>query len=244
MHPLKLIVSSMLMLALSSIAKAEAIPDRLAYRACSEQTALLILPAILMPALPPGFVYTTPAGGDSLLAGIHISNATCKTADNTTEQQVFAFAMVKPPAELTTPEVPFYAIALGGYSNNPKMVATFEAWGLSGLIEPAAVDIKLTVSPLARIGKATARGAHGSLTSQVNGVGLPTSFGAGRSRAYYIQNGVLIASFDATYTNQTGIDGAGTVIQAGQGPLPPGVYGALGSHAWGYDLSVGDVQYY
>lgn len=243
MHPLKLTATSLLMLALSPLAKADAIPDRLAFRACSEQTALLIVPAILMPALPPGFVYTTPAG-DSVLAGIHVSNATCTTADGTSEQQVLAFAAVKPPVALTTPEVPFYGIALGGYSNNPKTVAAFEAWGLTGLIEPATVDIKLTVLPLARVGKATAKSARGSLTTQVNAVGLPTDFGAGRSRAYFIQNGVLIASFDATYTNQTGTDGVGSVIQTGRGPLPLGLYGVLGSHAYGYDLSVGDLQYY
>lgn len=251
MNTLQSTLSSILILALSAGSAIAAEPgtipgvaDQLEYRGCSEQTALLIVPAILMPQLPPGFVYTTPAG-DSLLAAIHVSGSSCESAGGGgPEQEMLAFALVKPPAALTTPEIGTYAIALGGYTNRPQTLATFESWGIADLIQLAKVDIKLTPLPLARIGKVTAKSTSSSVTTQMTAIGTPTDFGSGRTRAYYMPDGVLVASFDAVYTQQQGMTAVGTVIQIGKGFLPLGISAAVGSHAWGYDLTVGNLQYY
>ncbi|MDB5970446.1 MAG: hypothetical protein JWQ90_2896 [Hydrocarboniphaga sp.] len=253
MNTLQTTRASILILALSACAgiaaaaepnTAPSLADQLDYRGCSEQTALLIVPAILMPPLAPGFVYTTPAG-DSLLAAIHVSTSSCESVDGGgPEQEMLAFALVKPPAELTIPEIGTYAVALGGYTNGQQTLATFESWGITDLIQPGSVDIKLAQLPLAHIGKVIAKSASSRVAMHITAVGLPTDFGGGRTRAYYMPNGVLVASFDAIYTAQQGMNAVGTVIQTGDGFLPLGISAAVGSHAWGYDLTVGEVQYY
>ena len=68
--------------------------------------------------------------------------------------------------------------------------------------------------------------------------------GGSHVRAYYVRGGMLIASFDAVYTPQKGMEGLGTIVQTGSGFLPAGVYPTVGSHAFGYDLMVRLVQYY
>lgn len=235
---------SLLMLVLSAAATSPAEAADLEYTDCAEQTALLLLPAALMPALPPGFVYTTPAG-DSLQAAIHISGASCKSVDGGgPTKDMFVFALVKPPAALTVPEVPFYAIALGGYTSRPDTLARFSSWGITDLLESATVDVELSSLPLARLGKVEARSPTSSLTTQMNAVGTPRSVGGGHVRAYYVRGGRLIASFDAVYTPQKGLDAVGTVVPTGCGFLPNGVYPAVGSHAFDYDLTVGLVKYY
>ena len=236
---------SMLMLVLSAAAAASpAEAADLEYTDCAEQTALLLLPAALMPALPPGFVYTTPAG-DSLQAAIHISGASCKSVDGGgPTKDMFVFALVKPPAALTVPEVPFYAIALGGYTNRPDTLARFSSWGITDLLESATVDVDLSSLPLARLGRVEARSLTSSLTTQMTAVGTPRSVGGGHVRAYYVRGGRLIASFDAVYTPQKGLDAVGTIVQTGAGFFPTGIYPAVGSHAFDYDLTVGLVKYY
>lgn len=238
--------ASMLILVLSvsaATSPAQA-ADSLSYTDCSEQTALLLLPAALMPTLPPGFVYTSPAG-DSLQAAIHISGSSCASVDGGgPTQDMLVFALVKPPSGMTVPEVPYYAIALGGYTNRPATLAKYVAWGITDLIESATVDVELSSLPLARLGKVAAKSMTSQLTTQLTAVGTPRSLGGGRVRAYYVRGGMLIASFDAVYTPQQGLDAVGTIVQTGSGFLPTGVYPAVGSHAFDYDLTVGFVQYY
>ncbi len=243
--------SLLLVLSASAIAQAEEpagpaeLVSNLAYSGCSEQTALLILPAALMPKLPPGFTYTTPAG-DSLLAAVHISGARCNTVDGEgPARDVLAFAQVRPPADLVVPDITFYAIALGGYTNRAKTQAKFASWGISDLIELANVSVDLTVLPLARIGKVKAETPTSCVTTQMTAVGAATNFGSGRTRAYYVREGVLISSFDAVFTPQKGINAVGSVVALGAGGfLPAAFYPAVGSHAFDYNLTVGFVKTY
>lgn len=234
-----------LMLVLLAPARAHADdPDYLAYTGCSEQTALLVLPVAAMPALPPGFAYTPPAG-DLTLAAVHISGTSCDAVDGDgAAHDLLAFALVTPPAALVVPEVSYYALALGGYSDRPKTLAKFASWGITNLVQSATVDVELGALPLVRIGKVKATSATSSVTTQTTAVGTPQDFGAGHTRAYYVRGGVLVASFDAVYTPQTGLDAGGTTTQTGSGFLPAGVYPTVGSHAFNYDLSVGFVQSY
>ena len=238
--------ASMLMLVLSASAAASSAEaaDSLAYTDCSEQTAVLLLPVALMPTLPPGFVYTTPAG-DSLKATIHISGSSCASVDGGgPTQDMFVFALVKPPAGMVVPEVPYYAVALGGYTNRSATLAKFISWGITDLVESATVDVELSSLPPARLGKVEAKSLTGKLTTQLTAVGTPRSMGGSHVRAYYVRGGMLIASFDAVYTPQKGMEALGTSVQTGSGFLPAGVYPTVGSHAFDYDLMVGFVQYY
>lgn len=74
--------------------------------------------------------------------------------------------------------------------------------------------------------------------------GPTTTYAGSHTRAYYIRNGVLIASFDADYTDQSSVYAAGTVVSSGKGFLPAGIFPTVGSHASDYDLTVGFVEYY
>jgi hypothetical protein len=243
--------ASMLLLFLSASAAHASEPEdtaglvaNLAYDDCSEQTALVILPVAVMPKLPPGFSYTTPAG-DTLLAAIHISGSRCASVDGDGQaRDLLAFAQVRPPAALVDPAISFYAIALGGYTNRLKTQQKFESWGITDLIERGTVTIDLTVLPLARIGKVKAQGATSCLTTQMTAVGSPSTLAGGHTRAYYVRNGVLISSFDAVYTAQKSMNAVGSVIPLGAGFLPPGIFPAVGTHAFDYDLTVGFVQTY
>lgn len=213
---------------------------RMAFHHCNEQTALIFAPESLMPALPPGFAYTTPAGQVGV-AAIHISGASC---DDEAEQNLFAFALIDPPEAFKQPDIPAYAIALGGYTNQASTHAMFEAWGLSGLFELAPVEVSVSTNPLLRIGTVTATGANGSVITQMNASGPSAINPASHTRAYFIRDGVLRASLDAIYSAQEYTYAAGTVIQQGEGPLPVPTSPAVGTHAVDYELEIGDVRLY
>lgn len=218
--------------------------DYLQFTGCEEQTALILVPAALMPALPEGFAYTTPAG-DVGVAAIHISGAECASVDGGEgDRNMLAFALVEPLPALKVPEIATYAVALGGYSSRPGTVEAFERWGLTGLIRLADVTVQLTETPLGRLGQVSAIGSDSQLTTRINVSGPLTEPGGGHTRAYFIRDGVLVASLDAVYTPQQAYFGAGSISQTGNGPLPLADSPAVGSHAFGYDLQVGFVQRY
>jgi hypothetical protein len=218
--------------------------DNLVFTGCDEQTSLLILPVSSMPALPAGFSYVTPAGGGAL-AEIHISGTTCESVNGGAgEQNMLAFALINPPANLMVPEIPYYAIALGGYSGNPSTLAQFEAWGITDLMLPGTVTTKLGPVPLKNLGTVKAVGTGSSVSTVTLAAGPTTIYEGSHTRAYYIRDGVLIASFDAVYTDQASVYSAGTVISTGKGFLPAGIFPTVGSHASDYDLTVGFVEYY
>ena len=62
-------------------------------------------------------------------------------------QDMFVFALVKPPAGMVVPEVPYYAVALGGYTNRSATLAKFMSWGITDLAEGATVDVELSSLP-------------------------------------------------------------------------------------------------
>lgn len=218
--------------------------DNLIFTGCDEQTSLLILPVSSMPALPPGFSYVTPAGGGAL-AEIHVSASSCASVNGGAgEQNMLAFALISPPTHLMVPQIPYYAIALGGYSGNPSTLAQFEAWGITDLMLPGSVTNKLGPVLLNNLGTVKAVGGSSSVSTVTLAAGPKTTYVGSHTRAYYIKNGVLIASFDAEYTDQTSVYAAGTVVSTGKGFLPAGIFPTVGSHATNYDLTVGFVEYY
>lgn len=212
----------------------------LSYSSCTEQTALVLVPAALLPALPEGFAYTTPAG-DIGVAAIHISGAICEPADGGEQaREVLAFALAAVPERYRSPDIATYAVALGGYSTRAESVAQFEAWGLHGLIEQAEVTISVTETAGVRVGRVEAIGADSQLTTQINVLGPQTvgEPGGGHTRALYIVEGEVLGAVDAVYSEQTAMFGAGTVMQSGSGPVPAPLSPATGSHAFGYALEI------
>lgn len=212
----------------------------LQYRDCEEQTALVLVPAALLPALPTGFAYTTPAG-EVGVAAIHISGARCQPVDGGAEaREVLAFALASVPPQYQHPDIATYAVALGGYSNRPKSVQQFEAWGLKGLIRLAEVQVQLDETPLARIGAVDASAPEGTLGTRMTAAG-PASVpepGGGHTRAVYIRDGRVAGLVEARYSEQTAVYATGTVTQSGSGPIPLPLLPAVGSHAYGYRLEI------
>lgn len=211
----------------------------LRYSHCDEQTALVFIPSALMPALPEGFAYITPAG-DVGVAAVHISGASCQTADGEVAHEVLAFALASLPERYTSPDIATYAIALGGYSDRPESVAQFEAWGLRGLIELGEVSVDAQELPALRIGSVSAGNAAGQLRYSIEAVG-PRSVaepGGGHTRAVYLRDGAVAGVIDAIYSEQTAMIGVGVVTQSGDGPLPVAVWPATGSHAFDYSLEI------
>lgn len=212
----------------------------LRYRDCEEQTALVLVPAALLPALPAGFAYTTPAG-EAGIAAIHISGARCQPADGGAEaREVLAFALASVPPAYQDPDIATYAIALGGYSSRPQSVQQFEAWGLKGLIQLADVQLRLDETPLARVGAVDAIGPDGTLGTRMTAAG-PASVpepGGGHTRAVYIRDGRVAGVVEARYSEQTAVYATGTVTQSGTGPIPLPLLPAVGSHAYGYRLEI------
>ena len=211
----------------------------LRYSRCQEQTALVFIPSALMPALPDGFAYITPIGNVGV-AAVHISGASCETAEGEIAHEVLAFALASLPERYTSPDIATYAIALGGYSDSPRSVAQFEAWGLSGLIHLGEVAIEAQELPALRIGSVSASNANGSLRYNIEAVG-PRSVaepGGGHTRAVYLRDGAVAGVIDAIYSEQTAMYGVGAVTQTGDGPLPVAVSVATGSHAFDYSLEI------
>lgn len=219
---------------------ASAANGKIRYSDCSEQTALVAVPASLLPTLPEGFAYTTPAG-DVGVAAVHISGARCQPEDGSAEaREVLAFALATVPPAYRDPDIATYAVALGGYSSRPESVAQFEAWGLTGLIRFAEVTLQLDETPVARVGSVDASDAEGALGTRMTASG-PTTIGepgGGHTRAVYIRDGHVLGVVEARYSEQTVVYAAGSVTQTGSGPIPLPLLPAVGSHAFDYSLEI------
>lgn len=227
-----------------SDAGGDSAPKAIHFTACEEQTALLAVPPTILPPLPEGFAYGNPVPGVPL-AGIHISGSRCADVDgNGPSQELLAFALIEPPESFKSPDVTAYGILLGGYTQHAAIAASFDAWGMPGMVQTGTVDWQLQVTPLARIGSVQGVGPVGSITTRINALGPVMEPGGGLTRAYHFAGGKAVASIDAFYTPQTGMVGAGSAQQSGDGPLPLAFSVAVGSHAWDYDLELRNPQRY
>ncbi len=212
---------------------------KLAYHGCTEQTAVIGLPAS---ALPPGFAYLVPmAGVDAGFAAIEVSGSRCTAdIDGAEAREVLAFALASVPKAYQSEGVANYAIAFGGYSNRPQSIAQYAAWGLGGVVALADVDFQLTITAAGNVGSVTATNAAGTLKTTVNGSGprLVPEPGGGHTRAFFIRNAALVGALDAIYTEQTGQYATGTVMQSGSGPVPLPGSPALGTQAFNYSIDI------
>ena len=212
---------------------------------CAEQTVLVPYAAVQFEGLlPPGFAFA-PAEAGSQLALVHESGSTCTDGgDGKPTSDALAFVEVIPPAELRVPGLEAYGIFLRGWVQNPKTVASYAAWGFGDRVTQSTTSVSVKELLGTRTGKTDVSDGVSSLSMRTVATGPVIAFGAARARLFHVTNGVVDAVIEGNYSAQSAKLGIGTLVQGGQAVLPLPVGASVGTHAWGYDLSVESVPLY
>ena len=221
--------------ALADLAPAEAID----LRGCSEQNVALVYPAALYKKLlPAGFRFPGPT------AQILVSGAQCASANGGgASSDLLVFMEVVPAAAYLDPAVSLYAIALGGFSDDPVTTARFANAGFGDTIVAGSVQVTTVAHPALKEqrGHVVAGSGDGQvLTSQVV-FGPVTTVPAARTRLFAVKDGAVVGIADGTYTAHPGLAGLGSLLKSGTMiPIPP-VAATVATSETGFDLLITPV---
>lgn len=227
----------------TAMAQAATAPPSVEFRNCSEQTAVLSYPAgPYRDLLPPGFRFTGLAGaGLSVL--VSAAGSTCESLlidgnDVGGSADLLVFAQVDPPAQFRDPAIPFYAVAVTGYSTRDELVAAFAALGFGDTIGKGSVEVTAVDHPALRErrGRVVASNAVSRVTTQTVVFGPLVQRAPSRTRLFAVKNRKLIAIADGDYSGQSGYVGVGLLVQQGDGPSLLPATGVTAGHGIGYDL--------
>lgn len=242
--PARGIITCCLLLAVVPLPSRAADEVSLRFEGCSEQTAVLGFPALAYRSLlPPGFRFTG-LGGAGLTALVSVSGSTCASSNGGgPSAELLSFVQVDPPAAYRDPAIPFYGIALGGYSNRPDVVTAFDRLGFGDQIRPGEVTVRVVDHPALRErrGQVVARDADSRIVTNTVVFGPLVALPGSRTRLFAVRDGAVVAIVDGVYTAQSGFIGISTFVQQGDGPAQlPAAVGTAG-HATGYDLVITPV---
>ncbi len=239
----RLLLAAITLLTASTAARAAEPTPSVEFRNCSEQTAILSYPAgPYRDLLPPGFRFPGLAGaGLSVL--VSAAGSTCESllidgvAIGSTAD-LLVFAQVEPPEQYRDPAIPFYAVAVAGYSSRNELVAAFAALGFGDTVKKGTVEVTAVDHPALRErrGRVIASNATSRVVTNTVVFGPLVQRAPSRTRLFAVKNRQLIAIADGDYSGQSGYVGIGLLYQQGDGPSLLPASGVTAGHGIGYDL--------